>query len=62
VTWSGAYGRRRDLDAQVAAIRVQRDEQALEALLATLRECLPAGAVLPVDLAGSILTTPLPGA
>ena len=44
---------------QVSALRLQRDAQALEALLAAITACLPPHAVLPPDICSDVLTMPL---
>ena len=45
---------------QVSALLLQRDAQALEALLTAIRACLPPHAVLPPDISNDVLTMPLP--
>jgi hypothetical protein len=44
---------------QVSALRLQRDAQALQALLAAIAACLPPHAVLPPDICSDVLTMPL---
>ena len=41
---------------QVSALLLQRDAQALEALLTAIRACLPPHAVLPPDISNDVLT------